>query len=317
MSVEEMRLYKGRQEVPDNFLSFWKNELEKLPEKPSFKFVEKDFNLPNTQCLELTFESTLDSTIYSKVLIPESNKPVPVIFTFHGYQGQSKDWSSLLGFVQAGYAVVAMDVRGQAGQSIDGGSYIGNTVKGHVIRGVFQKPENLFYKEVFSDIYQLVNIMSQQTFVDSNEMYSHGHSQGGALALVAAALLPEIKKTVAIYPFLSDFKRVLELGNHSEAYDELFRLFKFKDPMHEREDEILNTLSFIDVKNFASMIEAEVLLITGLQDTVCPPSTQFAIYNRLNTRKEHIVLPEYGHDDVHLKIDDYVFNFLAETTIIN
>ncbi len=46
---------------------------------------------------------------------------------------------------------------------------------------------------------------------------------------MAAALNPRIKRTVAIYPFLSDFRRVLEISNTSEAYDELFRYFKFTD----------------------------------------------------------------------------------------
>ena len=40
--------------------------------------------------------------------------------------------------------------------------------------------------------------------------------QGGALALIAAGLNPRIqRRTVAIYPFLSDFRRALEIGNTS------------------------------------------------------------------------------------------------------
>ena len=49
---------------------------------------------------------------------------------------------------------------------------------------------------------------------------------------------------------LSDFRRVLEIGNTSEAYDELFRYFKFHDPFHETEDRLMQTLAYIDVKKF-------------------------------------------------------------------
>ena len=70
------------------------------------------------------------------------------------------------------------------------------------------------------------------------KLYSYGSSQGGALALVASALNQRIQQTIAIYPFLGDFKRVLELGNHSEAYDELFRYFKFSDPFHKTETKL-------------------------------------------------------------------------------
>ncbi|WP_161949572.1 acetylxylan esterase, partial [Streptococcus suis] len=97
------------------------------------------------------------------------------------------------------------------------------------------------YKDIYLDVYQLIEIIARLDFVDQKRLVSYGASQGGALALVAAALSPYISKTVAIYPFLSDFKRVLELGNNSEAYDELFRYFKFSDPFHEREEEVLRT----------------------------------------------------------------------------
>lgn len=52
------------------------------------------------------------------------------------------------------------------------------------------------------------------------------------MALVATGLNPTV---VAIYPFLSDFGRHIELETPVEAYDELFRYFKFHDPFHETE----------------------------------------------------------------------------------
>ena len=34
----------------------------------------------------------------------------------------------------------------------------------------------------------------------------------------------------------------------------------------------------------------------GLEDRVCHPKTQFATYNQINSQKELIILPEYGHE---------------------
>ena len=65
---------------------------------------------------------------------------------------------------------------------------------------------------------------------------------------------PRIQKTVAIYPFLSDFRRVLEIGNTSEAYDELFRYFKFHDPFHETEEKIMATLAYIEQRDRKSVV---------------------------------------------------------------
>ena len=230
--------------------------------------------------------------------------------------GRGWDWADMLAYTVAGYGVVSMDVRGQSGYSLDGGAPVrGNTVKGQIIRGAVDGPECLFYKDVYLDIYSLVEIVASLDLVDEEHLSSYGASQGGALALVAAALNPRIKQTVAIYPFLSDFRRVLEIGNTSEAYDELFRYFKFHDPFHETEDEIIQTLSYIDVKNMAHRIQGKARMITGLADDVCYPITQFAIYNRLECTKEHHLMPEYEHEAMNVYVNDRVFNWLCGSKI--
>ena len=230
--------------------------------------------------------------------------------------GRCWDWTDMLAYTLAGYGVVSMDVRGQSGYSTDGDrSPLGNTVKGQIIRGVVEGPDELFYKDVYLDLYQLIEIIASFPQVDNSKLASYGASQGGALALVAAGLNPRIQRTVAIYPFLSDFRRVLEIGNTSEAYDELFRYFKFHDPFHETEDQIMETLAYIDVKNFAHRIKGQVHMITGLDDDVCYPVTQFAIYNRLEGPKEHLIMPEYAHEAMNVQVNDRVYNWLCGSKI--
>ena len=229
--------------------------------------------------------------------------------------GRSPDWATLLSLTAGKAGVVAMDVRGQAGRSLDHATFDGTTVKGQVIRGATKGPKHLFFKDIYLDVYSLIELVAQLPQVDETKLYSYGSSQGGALALVASALNQRIQQTIAIYPFLGDFKRVLELGNHSEAYDELFRYFKFSDPFHKTETKLMETLAYIDIKNLAQRIQCPVKMITGLEDEVCFPSTQFAIYNQITAPKEHLILPEYGHEDIHVGVNDQVFNWLFETQI--
>ncbi|HFI0634997.1 TPA: acetylxylan esterase [Streptococcus suis] len=316
MSLQEMESYLGRQEVPTDFDQFWQGHLASLPDLPDFELVEKEVGLEGVACSELTFIGQGGSKIFSKVIFPKKEEKIPVLFYFHGYQGQGPDWSELLKYTAVGIGVVAMDVRGQAGRSQDLGCFEGITVKGQVIRGMVQGPNHLFYKDVYLDVYQLIRLVSGFEEVDANRLMSYGASQGGALALIAAALYPNLSKTVSIYPFLSDFKRVLELGNNSEAYDELFRYFKYSDPFHETESKMLDTLSYIDIKNFASMIKCPVAMVTGLEDSVCPPSTQFAVYNRLQVEKQMKILPDYGHDAMHVQVNDFAFDYLLGSTFL-
>ena len=108
---------------------------------------------------------------------------------------------------------------------------------------------------------------------------------------------------------------MLEIGNTSEAYDELFRYFKFHDPFHETEEQIMETLGYIDVKNLAHRIKGEVRMITGLDDDVCYPITQFAIYNRLTCEKSYRLMPEYAHEAMNVHVNDQVYNWLCGSEI--
>lgn len=52
--LETMKAYKGRDDVPDDFDSFWDQALAKMTELPEYKLEERDFSIPNVQCYELT-----------------------------------------------------------------------------------------------------------------------------------------------------------------------------------------------------------------------------------------------------------------------
>ena len=34
----------------------------------------------------------------------------------------------------------------------------------------------------------------------------------------------------------------------------------------------------------------------GLMDTICPPSTQFAAYNKIQSKKSLLIYPDFGHE---------------------
>jgi cephalosporin-C deacetylase len=52
-------------------------------------------------------------------------------------------------------------------------------------------------------------------------------------------------------------------------------------------------------------------MAVGLMDTVCPPSTQFAAYNRIPAPKSLWVYPDFGHELLPGQADR-TFEFLAQ-----
>jgi cephalosporin-C deacetylase len=239
--------------------------------------------------------------------------PHPAVLMFHGYTGNSGDWSDKLGYVAQGYTVAALDCRGQAGLSEDRGGVSGNTQHGHIIRGLEQAlggfPEKLLFHQVFLDTAQLANIVMEMPDVDAGRVGATGGSQGGALTVACAALEPRIKRAAPVFPFLSDYQRIWEMDQAKDAYRELQEYFRNFDPTHVHEAAIFETLGYIDIQYLAARIQAEVLWATGLMDTICPPSTQFAAYNKIASSKTMAIFPDFGHETLPGH-SDKIFQFL-------
>lgn len=145
--------------------------------------------------------------------------------------------------------------------------------------------------------------------VDATRVGAMGGSQGGGLTLACASLEPRIKRAAPIFPFLCDYRRVWEMDLAKDAYEELRTWFRQFDPLHQREQEIFNKLGYIDCQHLAPRIKAEVLMYTGLMDTVCPPSSQFAAYNKITSKKDLVIYPDFGHEGL-IGESDRTFNFM-------
>jgi cephalosporin-C deacetylase len=209
-----------------------------------------------------------------------------------------------------GFTVAALDCRGQGGISEDAGSVVGWTLQGHIVRGLADDPEKMLYRQIFLDTAQLARIVMDMPDVDEDRVGASGGSQGGGLTLACASLEPRIRRAAPDFPFLTDYQRVWQIDLAKDAYSELQGYFRRFDPRHEHEAELFTKLGYIDVQYLAPRIRAEVLMGVGLMDTVCPPSTQFAAYNKITAPKSLVVYPDFGHETLPGHAD-IVFEFLS------
>lgn len=315
LPLEQLRVYRGENPRPADFDSFWDSSLAEMHSiDPKVELTTSAFQVPNVECFHLFFTGVDNARVHAKLMRPaNATSPHPAVLLFHGYTGDSGDWFDKLGFVAAGFTVAAMDCRGQAGLSEDRGSVRGNTLHGHIIRGLDDalrgSPEKLLFRQVFLDTAQLARIVMEMPDVDPNRVGVMGGSQGGALTVACAALEPRIKRAAPLYPFLSDYIRVWEMDQAKNAYLELQEYFRHSDPMHKHEAAIFEKLGYIDIQFLAPRVQAEVLWGMGLMDTICPPSTQFAVYNKLTSPKEMVIYPDFGHESIP-GWNDQAFQFL-------
>lgn len=313
MPIDELERYKGVNPKPKDFDAYWEKALAEMKAVESQMVITKaEFQAPTVECYDMYFTGVNGARIYVKHLRPKNvNGKTPAVLWFHGYKGETEDWVHYLGYASSGIAVFAMDVRGQGGKSEDVGGVCGNTIYGHISRGLAEEdPQKLFYRNVFLDTAQLARIVMDMDFVDAAKVYTFGGSQGGALCIACAALEPRIAKVAAEYPFLCDYKRVWDMDLAEYAYVELREHFRHFDPRHERETEMFTKLGYIDLQHLASRIKASVLMFTGLMDRICPPSTQYALFNKLTCPKKHVIYPDFGHETLK-DMFDITFDFLV------
>ncbi len=249
--------------------------------------------------------------MYAKYLRPAGVvEPHPAVVVFHGYSGDSPDWFDLLPYVAQGFTVAALDCRGQGGRSQDVGGALGTTLNGHIVRGLDDNPQNLAFRHIFLDAVQLTRIVMDLPEVDGGSVGLTGASQGGAITLACASLEPRVRALAPVYPFLSDYLRVWQMDLATDAYDELRQYLRRFDPTHSRVMEMFRTLGYIDIANLTPRIEGTVLMATGLMDTVCPPSTQFAAYNKITSPKDIVLYPDFEHERLPGH-DDRILRFLV------
>jgi len=310
--LPELFAYQGINPRPEDFDSFWDESLDEMRATDSkVELKPATFSAPFAECFDLFFTGVGGSRVHAKYLRPTGGgKPHPAVLQFHGYTGNSGDWSDKLSYVALGFSVAALDCRGQGGLSEDLGGARGNTHAGHIIRGLDDDPRKLAFRQIFLDTAQLAKIVMDFPEVDAARVGAMGGSQGGALTLACAALAPGIRRAAPVFPFLCDYQRVWEMDLAQNAYDELKKYFRLFDPRHERRSEIFTKLGYIDIQHLAKRIRAEVLMGTGLMDTICPPSTQFAAYNKITSRKDVMIYPDFGHENLP-GFQDETFQFMS------
>lgn len=310
LSWDALQTYAGCTPRPRDFDEYWTRALAELDHvAPSVELKPAEFQTSFAECHDLTFTGVGGARIYAKLLRPrQTSRPQPAVLQFHGYSGNSGSWAEKLGYVAEGFTVAALDCRGQGGRSEDAATVHGNTLNGHIVRGLDGPPEALLYRSIFLDTVRLARIVMDLPGIDARRIVATGGSQGGGLTLACAALEPRLHALAPVYPFLSDYRRVWQMDLAKDAYAELQAYFRRFDPLHLREAEIFQRLGYIDVQNLASRIRGEVLFTVGMMDTICPPSTQFAAYNKITAKKALRIYPDYAHEHIP-GLDDAIFSF--------
>jgi cephalosporin-C deacetylase len=227
---------------------------------------------------------------------------LPAVVEYAGYgRGRGLPHERLT-WVNAGYAHLLMDNRGQGDQYGNGGATpdphaLAPGGPGPAARGLLD-PRDYHYRRLITDAVRAVAAVRALPGVDGEQVAAVGNSQGGGLALAVAGLVPDLAAVLVTAPFLCGIRRALDLTDAS-PYGEISAYLS----VHRgAEEAAYRTLSYMEGVSFARRAFAPAHFGVGLRDTVCPPSGAYAAFNRYGeltgteSRKEIHAYPYNGHE---------------------
>lgn len=249
--------------------------------------------MPHIDAWKITYRGFDDTPLHGWFLLPPNreDKPAPCLVLYHGYHGSKGDPEEYAAWLLMGFAVFAVDVRGQGGET---GNQLASThgmISGWITQNVLNK-ETSYYLATAVDSVRALDWAAAQPEVDPSRVAVVGASQGGGLALLVSALSPRPAVCVAQVPNMChmDYGILHSTGSLTE-------LARFCNLNPDRLPDVMRTLSYFDILSHAERIHIPVLVSVGLKDTVCLPETVFGAFNHLASADKRIdVYPFSGHD---------------------
>jgi cephalosporin-C deacetylase len=298
MPLEELKRYAPQSSAEPDFDAFWERSLAEARSFPlSAEYLPIDAGLASVEAFDASFSGYAGQRIKAWLLLPRARKgKIPCVVEYIGYGGGRGLPHERLLWSAAGYAHFVMDTCGQgsawcAGDTPDLDTEpAGPQYPGFMTRGILDR-ERYYYRRVFVDAIRAVDAAKAHAAIDPDRVIVTGGSQGGGIAIAAAALC-DLRAAMPDVPFLCDFTRATRIVE-SHPYAEISSYLKTHRDSVER---VYRVLSYFDGMNLAARARCPALFSVALMDETCPPSTVFAAYNRWAGPKE-IRVYEFNHHE--------------------
>ena len=306
--INEFKAYKPELTKQADHEAFWEQTISQARSQPLHdEWIELDYPIKQINAYQVSYRGFDETPIQAFYITPKQYKEkLPCLIFFHGYNGHKGSISDYMKWLIQGYAVIAVDVRGQ-GRSGDYSNYNSDEMGTWATKGILDK-EEYYYRKVYVDGIRAIDLACSRPEIDTERIAIIGGSFGGGITLAVAALDDRPKLAVADVPNMCN----IELAIKEKMEGSLTFVDRFLDRHPEYVDQVFTTLSYFDNLNLCSEINCRVRVSVGLRDLICPPKSIYGVYNHIEAPKSIEVYPFSEHNVYNIAHIDKTLRFVNE-----
>ena len=273
---------------PEDFVAFWNAQKAALAHVPVDPVLEDRPALATdaytVQAVSLA--NVMGARIHGLLAVPRAPGPHPMHLLVP-YAGVYPLPLWMLNSAKDGYVVLAIEAHEEKAdlpkEYFDALNARGGRLENYFRKGL-ESRDNFYYRRVYLSTVRAIDYLASRPDWDGRNMVVTGGSQGGGLSLVAAGLDSRVTCITANVPALCDFQG-WRLG----------RMGGWPQPVVDGDPVQAATVRYYDGVHFARHIRCPALIGVGYVDTVCGPSSDFAVFNTLTGEKDLVRGPHAGH----------------------
>lgn len=288
-------------QMPADFEQYWHGilaEQQKLPLSADVTpAAEYSSDLYDCYLVKIrTWRNATKAYVYGYLTIPKAEGKYPIVVSPPGAGVKPMNPTKTQFYASEGKCIrFEMEIHG-IDPSLSAEAYADITrafgdhfMSGYLSNGLSSR-DSYYMQKVYASLVRVVDYLTTRPEWDGENIFVQGNSQGAALSIVLAALDPRIDAIAIAHPALSDMAGYAEPGR-TGGYPHFQN--KYKDV--KLTADVIKTLQYYDVVNFARLVKCPVYMTWGFNDNVCPPTTSYAVWNTLQSPKECYLTPINEH----------------------
>lgn len=300
-SVNDIKPYTT---MPDDFQSFWQQTLDEARRTPiSFtRELAPEYCTDKIDCWLIKLKTDREHFVYGYLTMPKGAKAkgCPAVMCPPGAgiktikEPLRHKYYAEAGMIRFEVEIHGLDPRLSNDTFSDISKAFGSRDNQYLINGI-EVRDRYYMRHVYAGMVRCMDFLASLPEWDGKTLAVQGGSQGGALALVTAALDPRVTLCVANHPALTDMAGYAEKGR-TGGYPHMHKMNNvLLNADGTPNKTVINTLRYYDVVNFCRLIKCPVRMTWGYNDNTCPPTTSYAAWNTLTCPKEPFITPINEH----------------------